>query len=210
MTASTPDHGPRDQHNHSSGIFVGRDLNIETLDAKTKALLAKLSKDAPALANLLATALRDGVISPDVAFALGAAARSINEDVASLLYRASRCINEDVAHMLRRAGESINPEVAQQISTASTTLEQALREFTDLTGRIRSATSSLRNTSSEIREWERVADAMDVAAQNMAYAAQAQESSTVGWSWKSFGWGAGVCLFAIITILVLWTAGVHK
>jgi hypothetical protein len=206
---SLPKHDPREQNNYG-GLLIGRDLNIETLDAKTKAVLIKISKDAPELGRLLAKALRDGVISPDVAFALGAAARSINEDVAGTLHRASRSINEDVASTLYRASERINEETAQQIANASASLSATVRELSSLAADTQWATTSPNDTKSEIREWERIAETIDAAAQNMAYATQAQYSSSAGWSWKSFGWGVGICLVFVITILAFGTFGLQR
>ncbi|MER7662814.1 hypothetical protein [Streptomyces sp. NPDC096193] len=115
-----------EQHNHGSGAFVGRDNNgvirIEALDAKTKAYLGHISKDAPALGALLRKSLREGTISPDTASQLMMAARSINEDVARSLWEASRHINEDVAHSLWEASRRINEDVAGQISRAADNL----------------------------------------------------------------------------------------
>jgi hypothetical protein len=123
--------GPHEQHNHGSGPFIGRDnfgnIRYELLDPKTKIVLAKLSTDAPALAKLLTTALRDGVISPDVVAALESAVRNINEDVASSLRLAGQNINEDVAWSLRRAGENINEDVADKLLRAANTLSEARR-----------------------------------------------------------------------------------
>ena len=86
--------GPREQHNYGAGTFIGRDnygdVRYEMLDPKTKAVLAKLSKDAPDLAMLLRKALRDGVISPDVVAALESAVRNINQDVADALLIAGK------------------------------------------------------------------------------------------------------------------------
>ncbi|MFD7830157.1 hypothetical protein [Kitasatospora sp. NPDC059803] len=126
-----PGETPSEQNNFGSGTFIAGDNygRIETLDAKTKAALAKISQQAPALGRLLIKALRDGVISPDTALLLHNAARSINEDVASSLQMAAANINEDVANSLRTASENINPQVAHQISAAVGELNEIARRF---------------------------------------------------------------------------------
>ncbi len=110
----------REQHNHGSGLLIGRDnygeIRYEMLDPKTKTVLAKLSKDAPDLAKLLTRALRDGIISPNVVAALESAVRNINEDVATAL-------------ML--AGQNINKDVADEILEAADTLREATNEAAD-------------------------------------------------------------------------------
>lgn len=108
----------REQHNHGSGTFIGGDNygHIEMVDEKTKTVLQKLSREAPALGRLLSKALRDGVISPDTAIALEHAARNINADVADALLIAGRNINEDVAASLRYAADRINEVVAHEMS----------------------------------------------------------------------------------------------
>ncbi|MES9588714.1 hypothetical protein ABWK57_07580 [Streptomyces sp. NPDC094045] len=112
----------REQHNHGSGTFIGGDnhggIHFEMLDANTKALLVKMTKQSPSLARLLTRALEDGVISPDIVDSLARAARSINEDVAQQLEYAARNINEDVAGLLGYAARSINDDVAQSLASA--------------------------------------------------------------------------------------------
>ncbi|KUN94079.1 hypothetical protein [Streptomyces caeruleatus] len=130
MATTRPEgEGAHEQHNHGSGTFIGRDnygdVHNEMVDPKTKALLAKMTVQAPSLAKLLDQALRDGVISPDTVNALARAARNINEDVASALREAGRNINEDVARSLMFAGKSINPTVADQILRATEILSKA-------------------------------------------------------------------------------------
>ena len=126
-----PDSGaeiPPKQNNYGSGPLIGRDnygdIRYETLDPKTKVALNRLSKDAPDLAQLLARALRDGVISPEAVAALENAVRYINEDVANSLQIAGRNINEDVASMLYSAGQCINADVANQIDRTGTDLNE--------------------------------------------------------------------------------------
>ncbi|MGW3012038.1 hypothetical protein ACWC9R_24865 [Streptomyces sp. NPDC001219] len=131
MTGAAPDGPDRkivEQHNHGSGAFVGGDNNgqirIEMLDAKTKQYLGRMSKEAPGLAALLRKALREGMISPDVANSLAMAARSINEDVAHALWDASRSINWDVAELISRAGNDINHGVVTRLSEAAEELRK--------------------------------------------------------------------------------------
>ncbi|MDX2693719.1 hypothetical protein PV416_09950 [Streptomyces ipomoeae] len=130
--------GRREQHNHGSGTFIGGDnhggIHFEMVDAKTKALLAMMAKQSPALARLLRRALEDGVISPDTVDSLARAARNINEDVANQLRHAAQNINEDVAHSLMFAGERINPAVARKLADAADSLNKAVGrlDVTDL------------------------------------------------------------------------------
>ena len=140
MADSEKKEGPHEQHNYGLGPLIGRDnygdIRYETLDSKTKAVLAKLSKDAPALAGLLTKALRDGIVSPDTVAALESAVRSINEDVASALIFAAQNINEDVADSLWRAGKNINPEVADQTLRAAKALSEATLELDNVMARV--------------------------------------------------------------------------
>jgi hypothetical protein len=144
--------GPLEQHNHGPGTFIGRDnygpISYEMLDRQTRSMLAKLSKEAPPLAALLTKALRDGIISPDVANALMLAVRNINEDVANALMLAGRNINEDVADMLMLAGRNINADVAEKfvrvnqelsdtardLDTIKSSLNEAVRQANELHG----------------------------------------------------------------------------
>ncbi len=90
---------PVAQHNHGPGLFVGGNVfgNIQAMDPKTAAALEKLSTDAPQVAAMLARALDDGLISPEVARDLAGVARNINEDVALWIREGGRGINEDTA-----------------------------------------------------------------------------------------------------------------
>lgn len=138
--ADSEKEGAREQNNYGPGPLIGRDnygdIRYETLDSKTKAVLAKLSKDAPALAGLLTKALRDGIISPDTVAALESAVRSINEDVASALVFAAQNINEDVADSLWRAGKNINPDVADQNLRAAKALSEATLELDNVIAKV--------------------------------------------------------------------------
>ncbi|MFJ2407081.1 hypothetical protein ACIOUE_37940 [Streptomyces xanthochromogenes] len=159
----TPGGGPdkiREQNNYSGGTFIGGDhhgdIHNEVVDPNTKALLAKMTKQSPALAKLLTKALRDGVISPDIVSSLAWAARNINEDVAFLLDNASRCINHDVAELLTSAGSQINPDVARQLTGAANTLEQAaagfnIAELTRLVSKFEEANTALSGTAGNIK-----------------------------------------------------------
>jgi hypothetical protein len=131
VVSSAEFQAPREQHNHGSGTFIGGGNfgHIEMVDARTKAVLEKLSKDAPDLGRLLSKALRDGVISPDTVFALEHAARNINADVADALLVAGRNINEDVAGSLRYAGNRINEVVSHEMSARAEELKRVAERF---------------------------------------------------------------------------------
>ena len=121
MTESRSSREPSyNQINNGSGTFIaGHNYGtVQTLDAKTKRVLDKLSVEAPALARLLHKALRDGLISPDIASSLEMAARNLNWDVAEALYTAGENINIDVAMALSHAGDNINPQTAARIDAA--------------------------------------------------------------------------------------------
>ncbi|MEW2145526.1 hypothetical protein AB0869_22195 [Micromonospora vinacea] len=117
------------------------------MDAKTKAVLAKISSDAPELGSLLKQALRDGVISPDTAMSLSMAARNINEDVAEALWAASRNINYDVAEMLSISAHSINPQVASKISQAADNLDDIPRRLEQITAEMRAVACEVEKVS---------------------------------------------------------------
>ncbi|SCL15141.1 hypothetical protein [Micromonospora inyonensis] len=132
------------QRNERDGIFVGRDMHgniIQHLDDTTKEVLRRLSKEAPALAALLQKALRDGVVSPEVVYALEVAARNINEDVAYMLSDASRKINEDVAWMFL--------EAAKDLGTAADTGTQGLSQ---VTSRVETVVASLQEASDGLQK----------------------------------------------------------
>ncbi|MFJ9950087.1 hypothetical protein [Kitasatospora sp. NPDC091207] len=164
-----------EQHNHGSGVFVGHNnfgpIHHQAVDPETKRLLAKMSRDAPALAGLLGKALRDGVISPEIVATLAGAARNINEDVAYALRMAGENINEDVAHSLRMAGENINGEVATTVSEAARTLggvdlaglQEAATRF-DTTARILAEATTTIERLQDGSRLERVAGALSLAA----------------------------------------------
>ncbi|WKU07464.1 hypothetical protein [Micromonospora sp. HUAS LYJ1] len=122
------------------------------VDSKTKAVLDKISHDAPKLGTLLTKALRDGVISPDTALALSAAAHNINADVAEALWAASRSINVDVAEMLIVSSNSINMEVASTISRAAGDLERIPEGLRNIAAEMREITAEMHTAAQEIRE----------------------------------------------------------
>jgi hypothetical protein len=151
MVVSSPEEEweprPVQQTNSGPGTFVaGHNFgHIGTIDAKTKAVLEKVAKQAPGLARLLDRALRDGVISPDLAISLSAAARNINEEVAISLWEASRRLNHDVAESLNLSSQKLNSEVANEISVSVDALQQ-------LPEQLRLATAELRTVAQEIRD----------------------------------------------------------
>jgi hypothetical protein len=119
-------------------------IKYELLDGKTKSTLAKLSKDAPELASILKTAIRDGVISPDTVAALQSAVRHINEDVAQQLWYAARNINEDVAQQLYYAARNINEDVASDFVRVNHGIGDTGRDLDRIL-------SSLQDTARELR-----------------------------------------------------------
>ncbi|WP_143022174.1 hypothetical protein [Nonomuraea maritima] len=52
------------QHNEGDGVFIGRDNYgpIQHIDAATKEILRKLAREAPALAEMIRRAMREGVV----------------------------------------------------------------------------------------------------------------------------------------------------
>ncbi|MFI7218573.1 hypothetical protein [Micromonospora maritima] len=146
---------PSVQTNSGSGAIVnGHNFGrIETMDTKTKAVLEKISSDAPKLGSLLKQALRDGVISPDTAMSLSMAARNINEDVAEALWAASRNINYDVAEMLMASAHSINPQVASKISQAADDLDDIPQRLEQITGEMRALARQVEELSSVVQAY---------------------------------------------------------
>ncbi|MET8231877.1 hypothetical protein ABZS77_14530 [Micromonospora sp. NPDC005298] len=135
----------------SGSIVNGHNYGrIEMVDSKTKAVLDKISHDAPKLGVLLTRALRDGVISPDTAMALSAAAHNINADVAEALWAASRSINFDVADMLMASSRNINMEVASTVSGAAADLENLPHKLQEIASEMRGITAEMRTAAQEI------------------------------------------------------------
>ncbi|MET7820033.1 hypothetical protein [Micromonospora zamorensis] len=167
---------PSIQTNSGSGSIVnGHNFGrIETMDAKTKAVLEKLSSDAPDLALLLKRALRDGMISPDIAMSLGIAARNINEDVAQALWAASRKINHEVAEMLMAASRSINPEVASKISRAVDHLDGVPQRLEQITAEMKTVAHQVGELSGIVHAYGNFdgnISAIQEASENLAMAA---------------------------------------
>jgi hypothetical protein len=152
--------GPKEQNFYGSGLAFGGDnkgiVNNVLLDPKTRAYLADMSEKAPELAALLRRALRDGLISPDVAQALLLAAQNINEDVAQALLVAGSNINEDVAINLMIAGQNINEKVAEKIICANRELGDTARDLDSTLSSLREIVGQLssphrgRNLHSEL------------------------------------------------------------
>jgi ankyrin repeat protein len=123
---------PKSQYFYGPASFGGNNngtINNVLLDSTTKATLAKLSKDAPALAGILTKALRDGVISPDVVSALQSAVQNINHDVADRLWYAAQHITPDVADLLYSAGGKINEKTANRFVQVNDQLNQTARDL---------------------------------------------------------------------------------
>ncbi|MEU7846654.1 hypothetical protein AB0B69_04525 [Micromonospora parva] len=146
---------PSIQTNSGSGSIVnGHNFGrIETMDAKTKALLEKMSSDFPKLGALLRQALRAGAISPDMAASLSLAARNINEDVAEALWAASRNINYEVAELLMVSSQSINPQVASKISQAADDLDGIPRRLEQITAEMRAVARQVEELSSIVHAY---------------------------------------------------------
>ncbi|MFI5497203.1 hypothetical protein [Actinoplanes sp. NPDC051859] len=136
------------QQNTGPGTFINGDNHgtIEMVDAKTKSVLDKISKEAPRLGDLLKTALRDGVISPHIALSLSEAAYNINHRTAEMLYEASLSINHRTAELIYEASLSINPGAAQQIYDASKVLTS------DLGDRVSNAASIFASHPQQLRD----------------------------------------------------------
>jgi len=186
------------QINTGPGLLVGRDLKIEQLDPKTKAVLHKLAKDAPALGAIVHRALTEGVISPDAVYTLATAARNINEDVANILSRASACINEDVAHLLSRAADSINPNVADSLFTVSHEIQNRTKDLEGVLYQLQQASESASLTIAKTEELKRVCEEMNSASHMLLSASQSRGVNA--FSWDSFRKGVAASLFAMAVI----------
>lgn len=185
------------QTNNGPGTFIGGNNygTVQTLDTKTKAVLDKLSVEAPGLAKLLRKALKDGLISPDIASALEMTARNINWDVAEALYTAGRNINSDVAEHLHFAGRCINPEVADRMHSAAGRFEEVVKQLE----RVEGAAQNITYAAQQVNEIEDAATALADAAQNVTVEARPD------WSWRSFRWGMFWCFAAIVILLLAYS-----
>lgn len=188
------------QTNSGPGTFVGGNNygKIEVVDGKTRAVLDRLSIEAPALAKLLSQALRDGLISPNTAFALEMAARNINGDVVEALYVAGRNINHDVAQILMHAGNSINGHVAEQITSAAHRLEVVARQL----DQTQVTVQNLSRVVGELSDLDETADALDGVSQNLVMATSRVPNGN--WSWNSFRWGMFCCFISVVCLLALY------
>lgn len=203
MTDSHPGGEPTyRQINNGSGTFIGGDNygTVQTLDAKTKAILDKLSIEAPDLAKLLRKALQDGLISRDIASALEMTARNINWDVAEALYTAGRNINSDVADQLHFAGRSINPDVAEHMRSTVGRFEEVVKKL----GRVEGIAQNIASAAQHVDEIEDAATALARAAQN------ATVETKPDWSWRSFRWGMFWCFIAILALLLAYSHATKK
>ncbi|MEU1607142.1 hypothetical protein [Micromonospora matsumotoense] len=194
-----------EQHNHADGIFVGGHVfgNVEAMDKKTAEALKSVANDSPRVAAMLAKALDNGLISPEVAQDLAGVAQNINEDIAAWIHEGGRGINEDTALWINEGGRGINEDTALWIyeggrgineSTAGMLLEagrrineDVARNFSDTAGDISKvaqrieaaveqldgAATVLRSTKANVREWDRTAAAMSKSAEALAFASQA-------------------------------------
>jgi hypothetical protein len=208
MTDSVPERVvPVQQNNTGSGILVGGHVfgNVEMVDAKTKAVLAQISRDTPRLGAAITQLLRQGAISPDTVLVLAGLSRHINEDVAMMLSQAGRNINEDVAMMLSQAGRNINEEVAERFQTVAGDLAETVERFHEVSVQMTKVSATLTSARSSASGWHDAAEAVDEAAINMAHAAQLYAQSSDRFSWNSFwkGVGAGLIGALILAGLVL-------
>jgi len=210
MVATSPeDEPPRQQINTGPGTFVGRDnntYNFEMVDEKTKSVLRKLSKEAPALAKLLDEALRDGVIPRDAVYAIELAARNINADVAEALLIAGQNINEDVAEHLVIAARSLNEEAVERIasnkfelSAIADKLEQAARQLNASSGN--SAIDRLDTTLTRI---DNSADRITIEADRMEDTFTPPAPISVV-NWRATGWAfvAGLIVGIVIVGIIV-------
>jgi hypothetical protein len=117
-----------------AGNFIG-DIIYE-LDPKSRATLAKLSEDAPALARLLEEAIRDGLISPDIVDGLRSA---LDEDVLHVLRMVGRHLSEENLVALQTAGAEINKAVTKDFDVVNDKLNARLYEINAATESLRTA-----------------------------------------------------------------------
>ncbi|MFG1777130.1 hypothetical protein ACGFIG_11970 [Micromonospora sp. NPDC049048] len=217
-----------EQHNHGSGFFVGGHVfgNVEAMDKKTAEALERVATDAPHVAAMLAKALDDGLISPEVARDLAGVSRNINEDVARWIHEGGRGINEDTAHWIReggrginedtahwllQAGRSINEDVAHKFSRTADDINSAAKRIERAVGQLSDASAVLRSTRASAQEWDRTAAAMSKSAEALAFASQAhdldQEESI--WSFKNgmiAGFGVALTLAIIVMAVTIYVA----
>ncbi|NIL40463.1 hypothetical protein HCB17_04225 [Salinispora arenicola] len=191
------------------------------MDKQTAMALERVATDAPQVAALLAKALDDGLISPEVARDLAGVSRNINEDVAHWIHEGGRGINEDTAywiheggrginedtaHWLLEAGRNINEAVAHKFNETADEINSAAERIERAVRQLDSASAVLRSIKTNAKEWDRTAAAMSKSAEALAFASQAhdldQEESV--WSFKN-GMITGFMIalaLAVITMVV--------
>ncbi|MEU7840630.1 hypothetical protein AB0B39_06630 [Micromonospora sp. NPDC049114] len=150
MSATSADNwpGPGVQRNEKNGVFIGRDNYgpIHNIDDATREVLKKLADEAPALHEILRRAIKEGLVSPDVVYALEFAARSINEDVAVMLNRASHNINEDNATTFMAAANKLEQLASHDYGDG---LNGVAQRVESLVQRFETVSSSLDNRDLE-------------------------------------------------------------
>ncbi|NIL44049.1 hypothetical protein HCB17_25260 [Salinispora arenicola] len=208
------------QNNFGSGPFVaGHNFgNIEMVDDRTRAALAKISRDLPPVGALLSKALDEGLIPPetvrtlagvaqninaDVARAIWEGGRNINEDTASWILQGGRNINEDTASWIAQAGRNINEDVANSLAHTAEELKRAAERFERILQQMRDASGTLRSSKANAGEWNRTAAAMKRAADDLAMATQVQAEAQGTFSARWFGNGVITGFAAAIALAVL-------
>ena len=174
-------------HNGSGAYLAGDNNGVlfqHAIDTPTRKALATIAMTSKPLAKLLERALREGVISTEVAAAVERAARAINVDVAEALTFAARRIDHDVAELLASAARRINPDVANQLSQAATTISDATKGVDGL---------------------DRLATRIEDAAREIAQATGIHDKAAAprGSYFKDAGpWVVGFYLAGIFTVLI--------
>ncbi|MFI6242797.1 hypothetical protein ACIBEF_23265 [Micromonospora sp. NPDC050795] len=221
MTVSFPEHNPPvQQNNFGPGPFVaGHNFgNIEMVDDRTRAALAKISNDLPPVGALLSKALDEGLIPPETVRTLAGVAqnlnadtahwiheggRGINEDTASWIWQGGQGINEDTASWIAQAARNINPEVASSLTHTAGELKEAADRFEDVLRQISSTSGALRASKTHASQWSQTAAAMQRAAGELAMARQVEANLRDKYSAKWFGYGAIAGFVAAIVLAVL-------
>ncbi|WP_410812810.1 hypothetical protein [Micromonospora sp. 067-2] len=224
MPTTSAEDWPEPRQSNESGVFIGRDNYgpIHHIDEATRGVLKKLAKEAPALHEILKRAINEGLVSPDVVYALQYAARSINEDVAMMLNRASSNINEDVAMMLVGASTHINGDNASTFMAAADKLGQLTGHGHDglngVTQRVENLVERLERTSSELadRSPEDLPRSLDQVLTNFRYEADRIEGVVtpppaqivVNWkaTWLAFLVGIATGLAFVLACYVAYRA----
>jgi hypothetical protein len=131
---------PKQQIFHGPASFGGDNhgiINNILIDAQTRAALAKMSRDTPALGRLMEKAFRDGFISPDAVIALNRAVEHLNEDTVQAFMFAAKHINEEtaisfegVARDFTVADEQLRARVTE-LNNAAEALGMMVRQIND-------------------------------------------------------------------------------